>query len=72
LTGVKKVHAIIGGFHLTDSNEATVGATINDLIEIDPDFIYPCHCTGLKPKRRLIDAFQQKCNPLITGDTFKV
>ena len=72
LTGVKKIHAVIGGFHLIDSRDDVIKATINDLIEINPEFVYPCHCTGSKPISRLTEAFKQRCNPLKTGDTFKV
>jgi 7,8-dihydropterin-6-yl-methyl-4-(beta-D-ribofuranosyl)aminobenzene 5'-phosphate synthase len=72
LMGIKKVHAVIGGFHLSDSKEETINATINDLTEINPSFIYPCHCTGSKAVRRFIVSFKGRCNPLRTGDTFKV
>ena len=72
LTGISKVHAVIGGFHLTDSEEETIKATINDLEQINPDFIYPCHCTGLKAVRQFNVSFKGRCKPLRTGDTFKV
>jgi len=72
LMGMKKVHAVIGGFHLSDSKEETIKATINDLNEINPAFIYPCHCTGSKAVRQFTVSFKGRCNPLRTGDTFKV
>jgi 7,8-dihydropterin-6-yl-methyl-4-(beta-D-ribofuranosyl)aminobenzene 5'-phosphate synthase len=72
LMGMKKVHAVIGGFHLSDSKEEIIKATINDLNEINPAFIYPCHCTGSKAVRKFIENFKGRCNPLRTGDTFKV
>ena len=72
LTGVSKVHALIGGFHLTDAEEERVKATITDLEQINPDFIYPCHCTGSKAIRRLIKSFKERCNLVRTGDTFNV
>jgi len=70
--GVKHVHAVIGGFHLKDSKEEIVRKTIDDLTDIDPDFVYPCHCTGSKPIRDLTERFKQRCKPLTTGDRFKV
>ena len=70
--GVKHVHAVIGGFHLKDSEDEIVKKTIDDLTDINPDFIYPCHCTGTKPVRDLTERFKQRCKPLTTGDTFKV
>jgi len=72
LTGVKRIHAVIGGFHLSDSKEEIIKATMNDLTEINPAFIYPCHCTGSKAVRQFIVSFKERCNPLRTGDTFKV
>jgi 7,8-dihydropterin-6-yl-methyl-4-(beta-D-ribofuranosyl)aminobenzene 5'-phosphate synthase len=47
ITGIEKVHAVIGGFHLGGSNvEAVINPTINELKAIAPDYIIPCHCTG--------------------------
>jgi len=47
LTGISKVHAIMGGFHLAGpAFTAAVAPTINDLKEINPDYIIPTHCTG--------------------------
>jgi len=49
VTGVEKVHAIIGGFHLSGPLfEGIIGRTIEELIKIDPDYIVPTHCTGRK------------------------
>jgi 7,8-dihydropterin-6-yl-methyl-4-(beta-D-ribofuranosyl)aminobenzene 5'-phosphate synthase len=47
VTGINKVHAVIGGFHLGGANmDAVVTPTINELKQIAPDHIIPCHCTG--------------------------
>ena len=47
VTGLDKVHAVIGGFHLGGANmDAVVTPTINELKQIAPDHIIPCHCTG--------------------------
>ncbi|HQG31966.1 MAG TPA: MBL fold metallo-hydrolase [Deltaproteobacteria bacterium] len=47
VTGIDKVHAVIGGFHLGGSNvEAVINSTIDELKAIAPDYIVPCHCTG--------------------------
>lgn len=49
VTGVEKVHAIIGGFHLSGPLfEGIIGRTIEELVKIDPDYIVPTHCTGRK------------------------
>lgn len=45
-SGVGKVHAIIGGFHLAPYKEDYVSNVITALKEIDPDYIIPLHCSG--------------------------
>jgi len=44
--GVKKVHAVIGGFHLAPYKEDYVRETIASLKEIDLDYVIPLHCSG--------------------------
>jgi len=49
VTGVDKVFAVMGGFHLGGPDQAPVIApTIAALKEINPDYIVPTHCTGRK------------------------
>jgi 7,8-dihydropterin-6-yl-methyl-4-(beta-D-ribofuranosyl)aminobenzene 5'-phosphate synthase len=45
-SGIMKVHAVIGGFHLAPYQEDYVRQTIAALKEIDPDYIVPLHCSG--------------------------
>ena len=45
-SGVRKVHAVMGGFHLAPYKEDYVRETIASLKEIDPDYVIPMHCTG--------------------------
>jgi 7,8-dihydropterin-6-yl-methyl-4-(beta-D-ribofuranosyl)aminobenzene 5'-phosphate synthase len=51
MTGVQKVHAVIGGFHLVNADEETIVRTLADLIEIAPDHVIPAHCTGFEATR---------------------
>ena len=46
-TGIEKVHAIVGGFHLAPAPEEIVAKTVAAFKAIDPDYIIPAHCTGL-------------------------
>ena len=46
MTGVEKVHAVIGGFHLTGAKPELIQRTIDDIKVIAPDYIVPTHCTG--------------------------
>jgi 7,8-dihydropterin-6-yl-methyl-4-(beta-D-ribofuranosyl)aminobenzene 5'-phosphate synthase len=46
MTGIQKVHAVIGGFHLTGAKPERIQKTIADIKAIGPDYIVPTHCTG--------------------------
>ena len=49
LTGMDKVHAVVGGFHLAGPlYGAVIDPTVSALKEISPDFLLPTHCTGWK------------------------
>jgi 7,8-dihydropterin-6-yl-methyl-4-(beta-D-ribofuranosyl)aminobenzene 5'-phosphate synthase len=64
LTGIDKVHAFVGGFHLTGGLfEPIIPRTIAELVAIGPDIIVPGHCTGWRAThelaRQLPDAYVQ-------------
>jgi 7,8-dihydropterin-6-yl-methyl-4-(beta-D-ribofuranosyl)aminobenzene 5'-phosphate synthase len=46
-TGVDRVHAIVGGFHLAPAPDAIVARTVEAFRQIDPDYLIPMHCTGI-------------------------
>ena len=46
-TGVDKVHAIIGGFHLSAAPAERIAQTVEGLAAFDPELIVPMHCTGI-------------------------
>lgn len=45
-TGVDKVHAVVGGWHLAPSPDEIVAKTVEALKQLDPDYLIPMHCTG--------------------------
>jgi 7,8-dihydropterin-6-yl-methyl-4-(beta-D-ribofuranosyl)aminobenzene 5'-phosphate synthase len=45
-SGVEKIHAVIGGFHLAPYQEEYVRDTVKALQEIDLTYLVPLHCTG--------------------------
>lgn len=45
-SGINKVHAVIGGFHLAPYKEDYVRDTITALKNMDVDYVIPLHCTG--------------------------
>ena len=42
-----KIHAVIGGFHLKDSDEILIEKPIEFLRKEKIEKLCPCHCTGL-------------------------
>ena len=49
VTGIDKVHVVMGGFHLSGPLfETIIGRTTEELAKLQPDYVVPCHCTGRK------------------------
>ena len=46
ITGIRKIHAVIGGFHLKLDNRQT-HETINCMKQLAIERIYPAHCTSV-------------------------
>jgi 7,8-dihydropterin-6-yl-methyl-4-(beta-D-ribofuranosyl)aminobenzene 5'-phosphate synthase len=58
LTGIEKIHAVIGGFHLSGPVfEPILEKTVEAFREMAPETIVPMHCTGWKAIRRFAEAF---------------
>jgi 7,8-dihydropterin-6-yl-methyl-4-(beta-D-ribofuranosyl)aminobenzene 5'-phosphate synthase len=48
-TGVRQIHAVMGGFHLSGPFfEPIIGRTASELQKFKPSHIIPTHCTGRK------------------------
>lgn len=49
LTGVEKIHALVGGLHLSGRIfEPIIPKTVDELTKISPKAVIPSHCTGWK------------------------
>ncbi len=49
VTGVDKVHVVMGGFHLSGPLfESIIDRTTEELQKLHPDYLIPTHCTGRK------------------------
>ena len=46
VSGVKKVHAVMGGFHLFPAGEEYLRTTVTEMNKLNPDVIIPMHCSG--------------------------
>jgi 7,8-dihydropterin-6-yl-methyl-4-(beta-D-ribofuranosyl)aminobenzene 5'-phosphate synthase len=70
VSGVNKVHAVVGGFHLSAAPEPYVAQTIDALKALDPDYIIPMHCTGRTFARLAEAAMPGRLIPSATGTRF--
>jgi 7,8-dihydropterin-6-yl-methyl-4-(beta-D-ribofuranosyl)aminobenzene 5'-phosphate synthase len=52
ITGISKIHAIIGGFHLVNAQASLIDRYIEDIKGFTPDYIVPTHCTGFEAVMR--------------------
>jgi len=46
VSGIKKVHALVGGFHLGPAAPDYLNQVIGEIKALDPDVIIPMHCSG--------------------------
>lgn len=47
ISGIQKVHAVVGGFHLVrPRTEEEARRTVAEFAKVDPTYIVPMHCTG--------------------------
>jgi 7,8-dihydropterin-6-yl-methyl-4-(beta-D-ribofuranosyl)aminobenzene 5'-phosphate synthase len=47
-SGVERVYALLGGFHLARASDDEIGRTIAAIKELNPAMVVPSHCTGFK------------------------
>lgn len=48
VSGVDKVWAIIGGFHMAAANDEEIQRTVDEIKKCKPKLIVPSHCTGFR------------------------
>jgi 7,8-dihydropterin-6-yl-methyl-4-(beta-D-ribofuranosyl)aminobenzene 5'-phosphate synthase len=58
ITGVRQIHAVMGGFHLSGPIfEPVIERTISELKKLEPKVIVPMHCTGWEAIQRFSEEF---------------
>ncbi len=73
LTGVQRVYAVIGGFHLTGSLfEPLIAPACAALTEIGPQWLVPAHCTGWRAVHALAAALPDAFVPNSVGTRFEL
>ena len=68
ITGIQKIYAVIGGFHLTGALfEPIIPQTIAALEEIKPRYVMPGHCTGWSATHQIARAMPAAFIPNSVG-----
>lgn len=67
ITGINRVHAVLGGFHLKKANEIT-HRTIEQLKDLKVSNVLPSHCTDLPALSKFYEAFG--LNQIRTGNVY--
>jgi 7,8-dihydropterin-6-yl-methyl-4-(beta-D-ribofuranosyl)aminobenzene 5'-phosphate synthase len=71
ITGTDKVHAVMGGFHLTGKLfEPIIQPTIDEMKRINPDYVVPMHCTGWKAINRFAQEMPEQFLLNTVGTTY--
>ena len=72
LTGEDRIHAVIGGFHLSGPLfEKVIAPTCDALADFSPDYLVPAHCTGWRATHAIADRFPEAFIPNSVGTRFE-
>ena len=69
-SGVEKVHAILGGFHLVGASEERVARTVDGFRDLGADALIPMHCAGMKVTFELYRQAPERFIPNTTGSRY--
>lgn len=70
VSGTEKIHAVLGGFHLSGPAEPLIEPTVAAMQAIDPELIVPTHCTGWKAINTFAQAMPDRFTLNTVGTTF--
>jgi 7,8-dihydropterin-6-yl-methyl-4-(beta-D-ribofuranosyl)aminobenzene 5'-phosphate synthase len=72
VTGEPKVHAFVGGLHLTGGLfESIIPATVAEIASIGPEWVVPGHCTGWRATHELARALPDAYIQTSVGTTLR-
>lgn len=64
------LYAVMGGYHLADSEPGQIVQTIGDLMALKPKILVPGHCTGWRAKYKIEEMMGGKLAPSTVGTRF--
>jgi 7,8-dihydropterin-6-yl-methyl-4-(beta-D-ribofuranosyl)aminobenzene 5'-phosphate synthase len=70
VSGVDKVYAVMGGFHISGTN---VGVKVGDFLkELNVEIASPCHCTGYDARKGIAKIVGEKYVKIGSGKTVTI
>jgi 7,8-dihydropterin-6-yl-methyl-4-(beta-D-ribofuranosyl)aminobenzene 5'-phosphate synthase len=66
VSGIQKVHALVGGFHLGPAPSDYLKQVVAEIKKLEPDVLVPMHCSGLN---FTLEAQAQMPNRVISTST---
>lgn len=69
MTGVRKIRAVMGGFHLVDASEQRIKSTVKTLRRMGVKEVYTGHCTGFRAECLFAREFGGNFKKLYCGMT---
>ena len=70
ISGVERVYAILGGFHLARASEDEIQQTVAAIKDLQPAMIVPSHCTGFRAQCRFAHEMPGRFVPGVVGATY--
>jgi len=70
VSGIAKIHAVIGGFHLSGLDAERIDRVVTALRGFEVDYLVPQHCTGAEAFVRLAQQMGKELVVSSTGSTF--
>jgi 7,8-dihydropterin-6-yl-methyl-4-(beta-D-ribofuranosyl)aminobenzene 5'-phosphate synthase len=72
ISGVERVWAVLGGFHLGPADAWTLERTIAQIKSLRPQLVMPFHCTGFEATRQFAAEMPGQFVPAAVGTTLKI
>ncbi|MDO9414331.1 MAG: MBL fold metallo-hydrolase [Pseudolabrys sp.] len=70
VSGIQKVHAVVGGFHLGPAPGDYLKQIVTELEKLNPDVIIPMHCSGDNFVRQVREQLPNKLLESTTGNQY--
>ena len=71
VSGVDRVWAVLGGFHLAPAGWEEIGRTINVIEDLEPILVSPTHCTGFRAIAEFARRMPEQFAECVVGTTFE-